>query len=59
MMASPGKMDTLNFKILTDADWLVNLRDEYDITDKEKLKKLISRIFRTDTGKRIAEEIYL
>lgn len=56
---SPGKIDTLNFKILTDADWLVNLRDEYDITDKEKLKKLISRIFLTKTGKKMAEEIYL
>jgi len=49
---SPGKIDTLNFKILIDADWLVNLKDEYDITDKEKLKKLIPKIFLTDTGKK-------
>jgi len=55
----PGKIDTLNFKILIDADWLVNLKDEYDITDKEKLKKLIPKIFLTNTGKKMAEEIYL
>ena len=56
---SPGKIDTLNFKILFDADWLVNLGDEYDIKDKDKLKKVISRIFLTPTGKKMAEEIYL
>ena len=55
---SPGKIDTLNFKILFDADWLVNLKDEYDITNKDKLKKMISKIFLTDTGRKIAEEIY-
>jgi hypothetical protein len=49
----------LNFKIIWDADWLVNLKDEVDINNKEKLKMVIDKIFMTDTGKRIAKEIYL
>jgi HD superfamily phosphodiesterase len=31
---SPGKINTVNFKCLYDADWIVNLRDEFNITDK-------------------------
>jgi HD superfamily phosphodiesterase len=56
---SPGKVDTLNFKILYDADWLVNLSDEYDCQDKEKLSRIISRVFLTDSGKKMARNIYL
>jgi len=56
---SPGEVNTLNFKIIWDADWLVNLKDEVDINDKEKLKGVIDKVFMTDTGKRIAKEIYL
>ncbi|MFH1652394.1 MAG: HD domain-containing protein, partial [Chloroflexota bacterium] len=29
---SPGIIQTQNFRILYDADWLVNLRDEFDVT---------------------------
>ena len=56
---SPGKVDTLNFKILYDADWLVNLKDEHDISDKERLKTVIDKVFLTPTGKNLAAEIYL
>jgi HD superfamily phosphodiesterase len=56
---SPGKINTRNFKILYDADWLVNLRDEYDIQDKNKLTNIIARVFLTDSGKALAREIYL
>lgn len=56
---SPGEVDTLNFKILWDADWLVNLKDEYDIKDRKKLKDVIEKIFLTKTGKSKAEEIYI
>lgn len=56
---SPGKINTLNFKILYDADWLVNLKDEVDIKDKTKLKKTIDKVFLTETGKKLAKEIYL
>ena len=56
---SPGKINTLNFKVLYDADWLVNLGDEYDIRDKNKLSGIIESVFLTASGRRIAREIFL
>lgn len=56
---SPGEVDTLNFKILWDSDWLVNIEDEFDLNNKEKLEKIIDNIFMTSTGKKIAKEKYL
>ena len=56
---SPGKVDTQNFKVLYDADWLVNLKDEVDTKDKEKLGTTIDKVFLTETGKKLAKEIYL
>ena len=56
---SPGKINTQNFKILYDADWLVNLRDEYDIQDRNKLASIIDRVFLTRSGKALAREVYL
>lgn len=56
---SPGKITTSNFGVLYDADWLVNLRDEYDIQDKDKLRHIIDRVFLTASGKTLARKIYL
>ncbi len=56
---SPGKITTPNFKVLYDADWLVNLKDEYDIRDRAKLEAIIDRVFLTASGKQLAREIYL
>ncbi len=56
---SPGKINTMNFKILYDADWLVNLKDEYDIKDKNKLKSIINNVFLTESGRTLARKIYL
>lgn len=56
---SPGKVNTLNFKLLYDADWLVNLKDEVDIGDKAKLAGIIERVFLTEAGKQKARELYL
>ena len=56
---SPGRVDTLNFRILYDADWLVNLRDEYDISDKSKLNNIIEQVFLTESGKALARQLYL
>ncbi len=55
---SPGKINTRNFKILYDADWLVNLKDEYDIQDRDKLSNIIDRVFLTQSGKALAREVY-
>lgn len=56
---SPGEITTKNFGILYDADWLVNLLDEYDIKDQQKLENIIDRVFLTQTGKALARTIYL
>lgn len=56
---SPGKTNTRNFKLVYDADWLVNLRDEVDIKDKVKLRELIDKIFLTNSGKKLAYKVYL
>ncbi len=54
-----GGIDTLNFKIIWDADWLVNLKDEVGLEDKAKLAKVIGKVFLTSTGKALARKEYL
>lgn len=56
---SPGKIDTQNFKILYDADGIVNLKEEVGLKDKVRLKETINKVFLTRTGKEIAKEVYL
>ena len=55
----PGKITTQNFGILYDADWLVNLGDEYDIQDSNRLSNTIEKVFLTPSGKAMAREIHL
>jgi HD superfamily phosphohydrolase YqeK len=55
----PREEETLHFQILYEADWLVNIEEEGIIADREKLEKLIPRVFKTVTGRRLAEELYL
>ena len=56
---TPGKINSLNFKVLYDADQLVNLKDDIKTSDKKEIKKIIEKVFLTDNGKKKAEEIYL
>ena len=56
---SPGKITTKNFAVLYDADWMVNLRDEYNIRDRDKLSHIIEKLFLTRSGKALAREVYL
>jgi HD superfamily phosphodiesterase len=56
---SPGKITTRNFGIVYDADWLVNLQDEYDIHDTNKLANIIEKVFLTESGKSLARRVYL
>lgn len=56
---SPGTITTKNFEILYDADWLVNLKDEYDIQDRAKLNNIIERVLLTQSGRTLARKIYL
>ena len=56
---SPGKILTKNFGILYDADWLVNLQEEYNIQDRDKLSRIIDKVFLTQSGKALTREICL
>ena len=56
---SPGEIETLNFRILWDADMLANLPDIIDVSDKGKVKKALADMFATGTGRGIAENVYL
>lgn len=56
---SPGVITTRNFQVLYDADWLVNLKDEYDFKDPARLERVIEKVFQTPQGQALAREIYL
>ncbi|KAF0215354.1 MAG: metal dependent [Geobacteraceae bacterium] len=55
---SPGEVESDNFRVIWDADWLVNLGDECDLTDQANAQRLMEKTFMTATGRRIAEETY-
>jgi HD superfamily phosphodiesterase len=55
---SPGEVETDNFRLIWDADWLVNLGDEYDVRDRAKVRGLIDRIFLTGAGRELAAAMY-
>jgi hypothetical protein len=53
---SAKDIDTLEFRILWDADWLVNLQDEPPDLSIEQWTSRINKIFKTATGKQIAQQ---
>ncbi len=55
----PREEETLNFQILYEADWLVNIEENGFLKDREKLEPLIDKVFKTVTGKRLAKDLYL
>lgn len=55
----PREEETLNFQILYEADWLVNIEEEGFLKDRERVKKLIEEVFKTSTGKKLAQKLYL
>ena len=57
----PREKETLNFKILYDADFIVNLKESlsHKETDRERLSKIVEKTLLTDTGKRLARETLL
>lgn len=56
---SPGKIETANFQVLYEADWLVNLGDDFKDVSPEKKKRLIEKNFKTKTGRELAESLYV
>jgi putative nucleotidyltransferase with HDIG domain len=56
---NPRDEETLNFQILYEADWLVNIEEEGLSKDRERIEKIVRMVFRTATGKQLAKKLYL
>jgi hypothetical protein len=56
---SLGEIDTDNFRVIWDADWLVNLGDEVGMEDVGRLREMIEKVMMTGTGKALAGKVYL
>jgi putative nucleotidyltransferase with HDIG domain len=56
---SAKDIDTLEFRIIWDSDWLVNIPVEFPDAGTEKMQELIDRIFKTSKGRQIAIELFL
>jgi len=53
-----GDIDTLEFRIIWDADNLINLAEKLTTGDEDKPKAIIEGVFRTETGKTRAHEVF-
>ena len=56
---SAREIDTPEFRIIWDADWLVNLPEEHPNMNHDKRQAFIERVFRTKAGRTIAKEQFL
>lgn len=56
---SARDIDTPEFHVIWDADWLVNIADEHDTTDATRMGELVETVFRTEHGKDIAGTLFL
>ncbi|MCP4378288.1 MAG: HD domain-containing protein, partial [bacterium] len=56
---SARDIDTPEFRIIWDADWLVNIPDEYNTSDSKSMSELINKVFKTPMGRTIAQELFL
>ena len=55
---SAKDIDTLEFRIIWDADWLVNLQDETAARSPHQWEERINKIFKTQTGRQLALQIF-
>ncbi|OHB59645.1 MAG: hypothetical protein A2173_08060 [Planctomycetes bacterium RBG_13_44_8b] len=55
---SARDIDTIEFRIIWDSDWLVNLAEEADHRGKNELAEMINKRFKTTCGKQLALGIY-
>jgi len=58
---SPGPEETTNFKVLYDADLIVNLEEKYreEPPVSDRLAKILNASFLTESGRRTAEKVLL
>jgi putative nucleotidyltransferase with HDIG domain len=56
---SDKNINTIEFRIVWDADQIVNLRTDSSEVSNEKLQEIIDKRFKTDEGRRIAAELFV
>jgi len=56
---SAKDIDTPEFRIVWDADWLVNLPEEHPDLNGEEMEKKIEKIMKTEAGKERARQLFL
>ena len=56
---SPDNITTLNFQIVYEADWLVNLGEDFKDVYKTGKQKIIDKNFKTELGTNLAKKLYL
>lgn len=56
---SARDIDTREFRIIWDADWLVNLPEEFPNASRSRLEDIVERVFRTPAGRAVASARYL
>jgi len=54
---SAKDIDTVEFRCVWDADWLVNIPDDFQNVGKNELQEIARRRLRTQKGLQIATEI--
>ncbi|HJN17164.1 MAG TPA: HD domain-containing protein [Armatimonadota bacterium] len=54
---SARDIDTPEFRVIWDADWLVNLPDDFGHLAHDKLCELAETVFKTPTGHRLGQEL--
>jgi hypothetical protein len=57
----PREEETLNFKVLYDADLIANIEDNHKEkpVEPEKIKRIINDSFLTENGKKVATQQFL
>ncbi len=48
---SGGSIDSLEFRIIWDADWIVNISEEPELYDRAQIEALVASVFKTAAGR--------
>ncbi|MHC4354069.1 MAG: HD domain-containing protein [Planctomycetota bacterium] len=56
---SAKDIDTIEFRVVWDADWLVNIPAEFPDVGEAKLREIIDKTFKTREGRRLAGELFI
>lgn len=56
---SAKEIDTTEFRVIWDADWLVNIPADFPDASEEELQEIIDKTFKTSEGRRLAVELFI